>query len=141
MAFPDGTGAGRLSRWSPVPVLGGYPAGVRYPNRRMLGSLSTFHKSASSITPFCHCLAKTFSMRVAHCTACPHCIQCGAATSPGVLCFACCCLCAPPHHLHNASANCVLVCCTYSTENSCQCGCGWWGSVARTRALQSCTIM
>ena len=31
--------------------------------------------------PLRHCLAKTFSMRVAHCTACPHCIQFGAATN------------------------------------------------------------
>ena len=42
-------------------------------------------------------------MRVAHCTACPHCIQCGAV--PSAVCYA---LHAAVHYLHNANAKCAL---------------------------------
>ena len=92
------------------------------PKKLACERLSPFHKSASNIIHSAIRLAKMFSMRVAHCTACPHCMQFGAATS--VLCLAC--RCTTPHHLHNANANRAQGHACRSAVppvQKCQCGC------------------
>ena len=96
LAFPWGTGAGKLSNWTPVLT--------QYANRKQLASerLSPFHKSVSNIT---HSVIPKQNVMYACCTlySMPsmRTVWCGIQCS--VLCFACCC--ATLQHLHTSSSN------------------------------------
>ena len=74
MAFPDGTGAGNLSYWTQI--LTQCPNWKLWRLEAYPHSVNPLQTSRTPPSP-----RKTFIMRVVHCTACRHCIQCNAATS------------------------------------------------------------
>ena len=98
-----------------------------------LYSMRVVHCTACVLFTVQHACCSLYSMHVVHCTACMlftvqhacctlysmpslHTVQCSHQYI--VLSFACRCRHAPLHHLHNANANCALVCRTYNTEMS-----------------------
>ena len=102
MAFPDGTGAGKLSCWTPILT--------QCPNQKKLACerLSPFHKSASNITHSAiaerkrsACVLYTVQHALTAFSLVRQPAQCSVLCMPR--------RCAIPHHLHNTNASRVLV--------------------------------
>ena len=104
MAFPNGTGAGKLSRWTPILT--------QWPNQK-IGALKATDIPKVRFThhPLCYCLAN-LSACVLHTVQ--HARTAYNIVQPRVQCSMLCMplhLCAP-HHLHNANTNRALMRCT-----------------------------
>ena len=122
MAFRDGTGAGNQSHWTRILT--------QCPNRKklVLKGLSTFRKSASNISHSAITSQERSAcvLHTVYSTACPHCIQFGAASAefyalhavvrPCIICILHCSSSMPQYRNASAVVNLQVVgkCCQTS---------------------------